>query len=83
MKGDPRGPLEEAEERMQAQVTERRVGPPSAENLRFPGEGQSARGKAAPKLRLKSVGDGNPVHIPEPALFLSERRVRRVAAGER
>ena len=32
-----RGALEGMEERMQAQVTKRRVRSPSAENLRFPG----------------------------------------------
>ena len=37
---------------------ESRVGNPAVENLRFPGEGLSARGKSGPKPRLKSVGDG-------------------------
>ena len=33
----------------------------AAENLRFPGEGPSAQGKSGPKVRLKSVADGNQV----------------------
>ena len=36
----------------------------TVENLRFPGEGSSAQGKSGPKLRLKSVGDGQQVDIP-------------------
>ena len=28
------------------------------ESLRFPGEGSSAQGKSGPKVRLKSVADG-------------------------
>ena len=34
------------------------------ENLRFPEEGSSTQGKSGPKLRLKSVGDGQQVEIP-------------------
>ena len=34
------------------------------ENLRFPGQGSSTQGKSGPKLRLKSVGDGQQVEIP-------------------
>ena len=34
------------------------------ENLRFPEEGSSTQGKSGPKLRLKSVGDGQQVIIP-------------------
>ena len=34
------------------------------ENLRFPGQGSSPQGKSGPKLRLKSVGDGQQVEIP-------------------
>ena len=42
----------------------------TAENLRFPGEGSSAQGKSGPKLRLKSVGDGQQVDIPVPPMFV-------------
>ena len=31
------------------------------ESLRFPGEGSSAQGKSGPKVRLKSVADGQQV----------------------
>ena len=34
------------------------------ENPRFPEEGSSTQGKSGPKLRLKSVGDGQQVEIP-------------------
>jgi len=34
-----------------------------AENLRFPGEGNSAQGKSAPKARPKGVVDGQGVNI--------------------
>ena len=34
------------------------------ENPRFPEEGSSTQGKSGPKLRLKSVGDGQQVIIP-------------------
>ena len=40
----------------------------SAENLRFPGEGNSAQGKSGPKSRLKGVDDGQPVKIPVPSV---------------
>ena len=33
----------------------------AVENLRFPGEGSSAQGKSGPKVRLKSVADGQQV----------------------
>ena len=33
----------------------------AVENLRFPGEGSSAQGKSGPKVRLKSVTDGQQV----------------------
>ena len=36
------------------------------ESLRFPEEGSSTQGKSGPKLRLKSVGDGQQVEIPVP-----------------
>ena len=36
----------------------------TVENLRVPGEGSSSQGKSGPKLRLKSVGDGQQVEIP-------------------
>ena len=34
------------------------------ESSRFPEEGSSTQGKSGPKLRLKSVGDGQQVEIP-------------------
>ena len=40
----------------------------AVESLRFPGEGSSAQGKSGPKVgpkvRLKSVADGQQVEIP-------------------
>ena len=36
-----------------------------AESLRFPVQGQSARGQPAPKVRAIAVADGNQVNIPE------------------
>ena len=36
----------------------------AVENLRFPGEGQSAQGKSGPKERPKGVSDGQQVEIP-------------------
>ena len=44
--------------------SEREVRNFSVESLRFPGEGSSAQGKSGPKLRLKSVDDGQLVEIP-------------------
>ena len=44
----------------------RRVRIPSAENLRFLGEGSSAQGKSGPKARPKGVVDGQQVEIPAP-----------------
>ena len=41
--------------------SENYVGIIMAENLRFPGEGSSAQGKSGPKVRLKSVADGQQV----------------------
>ena len=38
----------------------------AVESLRFPGEGSSAQGKSGPKVRLKSVADGQQVDIPVP-----------------
>ena len=38
----------------------------TVESLRIPGEGSSAQGKSGPKLRLKSVDDGQLVDIPVP-----------------
>jgi hypothetical protein len=52
--------------RMPERVTTRRVGSPSAESTRFPGEGQSAQGQSGPKARPKGVADGQPVNIPAP-----------------
>ena len=69
-KAFPRGALEAAEERMQAQVATRRVRSPSAGSLRSPWQWQSSTGKSAPKARPEGVADGNPVHIPEPSMFL-------------
>ena len=46
--------------------SEREVRNFSVESLRFPGEGSSAQGKSGPKLRLKSVDDGQRVDIPVP-----------------
>ena len=34
------------------------------ESLRFPGEGSSAQGKSGPKVRLRSVADGEQVESP-------------------
>ena len=53
--------------RMPERVTIRRVGSPSAESTRFPGEGQSAQGQSGPKTRPKGVVDGQTVNIPSPA----------------
>ena len=36
----------------------------AVESLRFPGEGSSAQGKSGPKVRLRSVADGQQVEIP-------------------
>ena len=41
--------------------SESRVRNSAVESLRFPGEGSSAQGKSGPKVRLKSVTDGNQV----------------------
>ena len=49
----------------------------TVENLRFPGEGSSAQGKSGPKLRLKSVGDGQQVDIPVLPLLVIEKWGRR------
>ena len=54
--------------RMPERVTTRRVGSPSAESTRFPGEGQSAQGQSGPKARPKGVADGQAVNIPPPAV---------------
>ena len=45
---------------------------PHTDCLRFPGEGSSALGKPGPKMRLKSVVDGQRVDIPVPALGVKE-----------
>ena len=60
------GTVERRRVRMPERVTTRRVGSPSAESTRFPGEGQSAQGQSGPKARLKSVADGQPVNLPAP-----------------
>ena len=49
--------------------SEREVRNFSVESLRFPGEGSSAQGKSGPKLRLKSVDDGQLVEIPVPPII--------------
>ena len=49
----------------------------TVENLRFPGEGSSSQGKSGPKLRLKSVGDGQQVDIPVLPLLVIEKWGRR------
>ena len=51
---------------MPERVTTRRVGSPSAESTRFPGEGQSAQGQSGPKARPKGAADGQRVNIPAP-----------------
>ena len=51
---------------MPERVTTRRVGSPSAESTRFPGEGQSAQGQSGPKARPKGAADGQTVNIPSP-----------------
>ena len=37
----------------------------AVESLRFPGEGSSAQGKSGPKVRLKSVADGQQVYLKD------------------
>ena len=44
------------------------------ESLRVPGEGSSAQGKSGPKVRLKSVADGEQVEIPAPPQYLKDTR---------
>ena len=61
-----RGAVERRRVRMPERVTTRRVGSPSAESTRFPGEGQSAQGQSGPKARPKGVADGQAVNIPPP-----------------
>ena len=46
----------------------------TVENLRIPGEGSSAQGKSGPKVRLKSVADGEQVEIPAPPVYLKDAR---------
>ena len=65
---------------MPERVTIRRVGSPSAESTRFPGEGQSAQGQSGPKTRPKGVVDGQTVNIPSPEVRLS-RGGRREMTG--
>ena len=45
------------------------------ENLRVPLEGSSAEGESGPKVRLKSVVDGQQVNIP--VLFIVDNGGRR------
>ena len=49
--------------------SENYVGIIMAENLRFLGEGSSAQGKPGPKVRLRSVADGQQVEIPVPRII--------------
>ena len=42
----------------------------AVESLRFPGEGSSAQGKSGPKVRLKSVADGQQFKITAPIIYL-------------
>ena len=44
----------------------------AVENLRFPGEGSSAQGKSGPKVRLRSVADGQQVEIPALPIYLKD-----------
>ena len=46
----------------------------AVESLRFPGEGSSAQGKSGPKVRLKSVADGQQVKIPALPKYLKTIR---------
>ena len=52
------------------------------ESLRFPGEGSSAQGKSGPKVRLRSVADGQQVEIPALQVYLKDTRDTGVE-GER
>ncbi len=62
--------MERGRVRMPERVTTRRVGSPSAESTRFPGEGQSAQGQSGPKARPKGVADGHAANIPRPGIRL-------------
>src|SRR5262249_39489536 len=62
---------------MPERVTTRRVGSPSAESTRFPGEGQSAQGQSGPKARPKGVADGQAVNISPPRAEGEPRRTPR------
>ena len=53
--------------------SENYVGIIMAENLRFPGEGSSAQGKAGAKARPRGVVDAHTVEIPYPPKKLSTR----------
>ena len=66
--------MERGRVRMPERVTTRRVGSPSAESTRFPGEGQSAQGQSGPKARPKGVADGQAVNIPPPDGEVEARR---------
>src|SRR5262245_22688925 len=68
---------------MPERVTTRRVGSPSAESTRVPGEGQSAQGQSGPKARPKGVADGQRVNSPAPRVKSEPRgdaRSNRVGA---
>ena len=77
------GPVERRQVRMPERVTTRRVGSPSAESTRFPGEGQSAQGQSGPKVRPKGVTDGQAVNIPPPAVKVEPRRTPKSDGSER
>lgn len=79
-KRDRRGPVERHRVRMPERVTTRRVGSPSAESTRFPGEGQSAQGQSGPKARPKGAADGQGVNIPPPGVKV-EPRVTPASGG--
>ena len=70
MKRHRQGAVERRRVRMPERVTTRRVGSPSAESTRFPGEGQSAQGQSGPKARPKGAADGQMVNIPSPDVRL-------------
>ena len=72
--GGSQGPLERGRVLMPERVTTRRVGSPSAESTRFPGEGQSAQGQSGPKTRPKGVVDGQTVNIPSPPTAVEDVR---------
>ena len=67
--------VDEVEVRMLAWVAKTLVRIQCPENLRVPPEGSSAEGESGPKVRLKSVVDGQQVNIP--VLFIVDNGGRR------